>query len=171
VVTGVSELREALTAERARLMRAIEGVTEQQFKKRPDPTSADPQPWCIAEVLAHLLLDERVWTNRIRAAVKEDGAGVEPTDREAQDVSVRAARQAPVPQVIHGLLAGRRDLEQALEATMEAGLQRSVIQPQRGQLTIEWMVRKVIEHEREHIAQIEALRSIVGATAAAGERP
>ena len=80
---------------------------------------------------------------------------------------VRAGRIAPVPQIIHGLLAARRDLERLLEAVglRDDGLYLTVLQPVRGVLRIEWMVRKVIDHEKEHVGQIEALRSSVGAHA------
>ena len=81
---------------------------------------------------------------------------------------MRAGRIAPVPQIIHGLLAVRRDLERLLQAVElhEDGLRLRVLQPERGVLSIEWMVRKVIDHENEHVAQIEALRLAMAADVA-----
>ncbi|MPZ47859.1 MAG: DUF664 domain-containing protein [Dehalococcoidia bacterium] len=163
----VDELKAALAAERERLLSAIGGVSEQQFKKRPDASPDDPRPWCIAEVLAHLLHDELVWSRRVELALAQDGAPVEPTNRTAAADAVKAGRQAPVPQLIHGLLAARRALERHLDAAAAIdALQRGVSHPGRGGLSIAWMVNKTVEHEREHVAQIETLRPAVGVTAA-----
>ena len=59
----------------------------------------------------------------------------------------------PVPQIIHGLLAARRQLERALTESGE-GVPEA----------IEQLVREdVIEHEAAHAAQIEAVRAALGA--------
>jgi hypothetical protein len=149
-----------LRAARAGLLQAISGVSEQQFKRRPPASASDPDPWCIAEVLAHLLIDEKLWTQRIGLALTEDGSTVAPSDREQSLASIRNARLAPVPQLIHGLLASRRDLERLLE---EPGLTRDALRQtivgHRGRLSVAWMARKLIDHDREHVGQIEALRA------------
>ncbi len=167
-VASAAQLRRELTDSRESLLQAISGVSEQQFKRRPESTPEDNQPWCIAEVLTHLLLDEQVWTARIAIALASDGAEVLPTDREEQSANVRAGRLAPVPQIIHGLLAARRDLDKLLAQVeqRDGGLGLSVHQPERGVLTIDWMVRKVIGHETEHVSHIEAIKESMAAEAA-----
>jgi hypothetical protein len=163
----VALLLRELGAGRAALMLAISGVGEQQFKRLPPASPSDPDPWCVAEVLAHILTDETLWTARMRAALAVDGAGVTPTDRAQSLTSVRNGRQAPVPQLIHGLLAARRDLERVLgaAAAVEGALARTVSHPQRGNLSIAWIARKLIIHEQEHVAQIESIRDLVQAAA------
>ena len=146
-------------------MRSIEGVTEEQFKRRPPATATDPEPWSIAEVLAHLLATSRIWGERINLALTRDDAEVASTDPAAHEAQARAGRFAPVPQLIHGLLAADREFALLIErAAREATFGHSLRHPIRGQISVAWMLQTyAIEHEAEHAAQIEALRQIVGA--------
>ena len=161
----LAELHAGLAAAHDRLTGAISGVTEEQFKRRPAATAADPDPWCIAELLAHLMATERLWAGRIALALREERATVTPSAPEAHEEGARAGRRAPVPQLIHGLLAARREVEKSLEVIDESALRRSVWHPRLNEsLTVEWMVReKVIGHANEHAEQVERLRSLVGA--------
>ena len=98
---------------------------------------------------------------RIDAAIKQDGASITPPAPDAGDEAVRAARISPVPQLIHGLLAVRRQIETQLEKSdpAPATLQRFINHPLQGQQTIEFMLQeRVLAHELEHVAQIEALK-------------
>lgn len=160
------DLSSALTEGRERLLRAVAGVSEEQFKRRP-PTEPDAAPeWSIAEVLAHLLYSERLRCKRIALALRDDGATIAAAPPDADAEATRAGRVAPVPQLIHGLLASRRELEHLLDqaGAVEGGVERAVVHSRRGRETIGWMLREqVIEHEAEHVAQIEALRPAVGA--------
>ncbi len=160
------ELRESLTASRQRLLHAISGVGEEQFKRRPATDDGAEPGWCIAEVLAHLLATEHLRAGRIAAALEQDGAEIEPSDPEAQQREARAGRHAPVPQLIHGLLAVRREIELLLQraANSENGLQRAVVHPRLGRQAVESMISEgIVAHETEHAIQIEALREQVGA--------
>ena len=160
------ELRRRLAAGRERLLSVIAGVTEQQFKQRPPATPADTQPWCIAEVLAHLLDGERRAATGIDLALREDGAPITWWQEGERLERARAGRMAPVPQLIHGLLASRRELERLLERVDAApgASQRRLTDSQRGLVTVEWLLEeRVIQHEAEHVAQVEALRTAVGA--------
>lgn len=150
---------DALATGRARLLDAISGVTEEQFKRRP----ADGG-WSIAETLAHLLATERLRAGRIRLAFEQDGAVIEPSDPEAHEAQARAGRIAPVPQLIHGLLASRREIETLLQDAIRAGaLDRAVVHPVHGRQTIEHMLtEQVIAHEAEHVASIEGLKAALG---------
>ena len=161
-----TRLKKDLDLVRQRLFAAISGVGEDQFKRRPPKNGADEPPWSIAEVLAHLLHAERIRADRLRAALDEDGVAVEAVAPEASAAAARAGRAAPVPQLVHGLLASRRAIELLLEAAeaVQGGLDRAVIHPRLGRQTIEAMVRTfVVDHEAEHAAQIEALRASVAA--------
>ncbi len=102
------ELRQRLMAVQELSMRLLSGVTEEQFKRRPPATAEDPNPWCIAEVLAHVLFIEQLWDGRIALALVEDGATITPSTEEAHEEGARRGRQVPVPTLIHGLLGARR---------------------------------------------------------------
>ncbi len=123
-------------------------------------------------MLAHLLQQEKLRAERIEVALREDGAAITASDPEAHREGARVGRVAPVPQLIHGLLASRRQIEKLLEEaqTLSGGLERAVEHPVQGRQTVAWMLReKVIEHEQEHVAQIEALKATHGASGAAGQ--
>jgi hypothetical protein len=162
---------EALTADlasgRERLLQSIAGVSEEQFKKRPPAADSDPTPaWCIAEVLAHLLQQERLRAERIALALEQDGVTIVPSTDEVHYEAARAGRGSPVPQLIHGLLASRRELERLLASAgaLEGGLERATVHPRLGRQTIAWILReKVIAHEGEHVAQIEAIKAALTA--------
>jgi hypothetical protein len=163
----VEALKADLASGRERLLRSIAGVSEEQFKKRPPSPAGDAGPnWCIAEVLAHLLQQERLRAERLAQALEQDGVTIVPSGDELHYEAARAGRGLPVPQLIHGLLASRRELERHLDraAALENGLERATIHPRLGRQTIAWILReKVIAHEAEHVAQIEAIKTALTA--------
>ena len=155
--SGVEEIRQALAASRERLLDTIRGVTEEQFKRRPPDGG-----WCIAEVLAHQLASEMLRAERIGLALEHNGAEITPSDPDAHDKQARAGRVAPVPQLIHGLLATRRQIDLLLDraGSIAGGLERAVQHPRDGRQTVGWMLKeKVAAHEQEHVDQIEALKA------------
>jgi hypothetical protein len=159
----VDDLHRSLTTVRAQLLACIAGVSEEHFKKRPpSPPDASGPNWCIAEVLAHLLQQERLRAARIALALQQDGIEITPSPEEEHYEAARAGRAAPVPQLIHGLLASRRQVERLLDeaSTLKGGLQRTTTHPRLGPQTVAWVLQaKVIDHEAEHIAQIEAIKA------------
>ncbi|HEX5367818.1 MAG TPA: DinB family protein, partial [Dehalococcoidia bacterium] len=141
---------------------SLRGEGELIVRVTSTETIAGEVQWSIAEVLAHLLQQERLRAERIGVALREDGVGITPSDPEAYREGARAGRVAPVPQLIHGLLASRRQIERLLDEAeaLQDGLERGVQHPLMGRQTVAWMLReKVIEHEREHVEQIEALKA------------
>jgi len=102
-MTDVEALKDELRAGRERLLAAIAGVSEEQFKRRPtsppNPLSASregEQGWSIAEVLAHLLDLERMWTRRIAMALAAPEATVQPSDDAAHQAAAQAGRAAAI---------------------------------------------------------------------------
>lgn len=158
------ELKDDLNRTRERLLRAISGVTEEQFKRRPSAGEGEAA-WSIAEILAHLLQNHRLRAGRIALALEKDGAEIEPSTPAAHDEGARVGRSAPVPQLIHGLLAVRREIELLIDrAAKEDGMERAVVHPVYGRQSVASMIKdRVIEHERDHVVQIEALRETIGA--------
>jgi hypothetical protein len=161
-VPAAEALRRRLEASQRALLAALEGITEEQFKRRPTPTGAGPAPWSIAEVLAHLLSDERLCVDRISLALQSGGASVTPSPAASLEEGARLGRQVPVPQLIHGLLGVRRELLKLLDAASGLG---GAVQPGKPgpprppqDLRLTAMFEKVAAHHEEHLAQIEDLR-------------
>jgi hypothetical protein len=165
-----ASLRRDLQAGRERLLAVVSGVTEQEFKRRPPvEPGADRPGWCIAEVLAHLLQQEKLRAQRIAAALDVDGAAIRPSADDEEYEAARAGRASPVPQLIHGLLASRREIEKLLDRaeSIAGGLERAVQHPELGRQTVASMLReRVIDHEEEHAQQIEAIKIALADTKA-----
>ena len=128
----------------------------------------------IAEILSHLLYSERLWGTGIALALTQDGVKVQAGALEAREEDARRGRMAPVPQLVHGLLASRRQVELLLyqAQALDGGLQRYVLHPDDGRLTVEWLVRaKVIAGEAEYVQRIEELRDEMGIAVTAGATP
>jgi hypothetical protein len=174
MTVAFDDLRRELTSGRERLLAAIAGISEEQFKRRPPVTAAkagDIPNWSIAEILSYLLYSERLWGTGIALALTQDGVKVQAGALEAQEDDARRGRMAPVPQLVHGLLASRRQVELLLDqaAALDQGLKRYVLHPSDGRLTVEWMVReRVIGQEAAYVARIAALRDEMGIGTAAG---
>ena len=161
----LERLTQDLTASRGRLFEAISGVTEEQFKRRPNAVADGGEPWSIAEVLAHLLACERLAGERIALALDRDGSPIAPLSPEAKKEAVLAGRRSPIPQIVHGLLASRREVERQAHraAGVEGGLERRVAHALLGLQSVEWLLTtKVIAHETRHTEQIERLRAEFG---------
>jgi hypothetical protein len=169
-MTPIADLRKDLAAGRERLLAAISGVSEEQFKRRPPATETDARPWSIAEVLGHVLQEEVLRGERIARALAASGSAVASRTPEEQALGAQSGRVAPVPQLIHGLLASRRKIELLLDeaASLPDGLERYVVHPEFGHMTVASMLNEgVIAHEAEHVAQILATREAIGAAAGA----
>jgi hypothetical protein len=113
------------------------------------------------------LQQEKLRASRIALALQQDGVAITPSPEDEHLEAARAGRASPVPQLIHGLLASRREVDRLLEesAAIEGGLARTTAHPRLGAQSIEWILReKVIAHEAEHVAQIEAIKASLAAS-------
>jgi hypothetical protein len=71
----------------------------------------------------------------------------------------------PVPQIVHGLLARRRDTLLLLEPLAPDRLARTVRHTRMGEMSVSALMRKVADHETEHAAQITSMREALAGTA------
>jgi uncharacterized damage-inducible protein DinB len=148
------ELVARLAQSRRSLMDAIAGLDEEGFRLRPREGE-----WTAAEVLAHILSTERIFIDRAHKAVEQGGCEVIPVSDAVREEHLGMAKRMPVPQIIHGLLAQRRDTLGFVESVSEAGLACIIRHPVRGEQTARWQIEHVIEHEEEHAGQIRVQRA------------
>jgi hypothetical protein len=161
MASDAHQLQSDLKAGRERLLSVIAGLSEEQFRRRPQTEGAAADDWSIAEILAHLLSQEKLRAGRIAIALEDDGALIAPSPPEMHDRDARAGGSAPISQLIDGLSASRQEVERLLEraSRMDGGLARGVEHPQRGRETIAYLLEtKIIEHETEHTDQIEQIK-------------
>lgn len=147
----VSQLRSDLQGSRARLFDLIRGLSEEQFRCTPEGDS-----WSIATHLAHLLRVERLFAERAARALREDEPYMAST-RVHNDEEPGNAQRLAVPQIIHGMQASRRDLERVLDRCDAAALARAIVHERIGRITVEQIMVKMADHEREHADEVATL--------------
>jgi len=150
----VSALRSDLQSSRVRLFDAIRGLTEEQFRFTPAG-----EEWAIASHLAHLLRVERIFVERARSALTEHEPPIASTGV-SNDADPGLAQRLAVPQIIHGILNARRELDDLLASCDEASLQRAIIHERIGRMSIEQIATKMTEHEVEHAVEVVRLARI-----------
>jgi uncharacterized damage-inducible protein DinB len=134
-------------------MDAISGLDEAGLRARPAAGS-----WTAAEVLTHLLTTERLFVERARAGLDADGYEIVPSSDAERTAHLDLAKRMAVPQIVHGLLAARRDTERLLAAVTDASLERRLHHPRLGEITVGWLFGHIADHEVEHAGQIRELR-------------
>ena len=154
-----SELDAALRDSRDAVFAAIRGLAEEQFRYVPPGES-----WCIATHLSHLLRCERLYVERVRAALTQDEPRVASSGTHNDD-DPGLAQKLAVPQIVHGLQAARRDLARLLEGRSERDLSRAVEHERLGRITVEAMIEKAASHEREHVPELARLARLAPASA------
>ena len=154
----VPQLQSGLQGSRERLFASIHGLSEEQFRYVPAR-----ETYAVATHLAHLLRIERVFTERAQAALNEDDPFVASTSVKNDD-DPGLAQHLAVPQMIHGMLNTRRDLDALLAQCDEAALDRAIVHERIGRMTIADIAVKMAVHEEEHAAEIAKLVRQVPAT-------
>jgi uncharacterized damage-inducible protein DinB len=146
-----------LTAEleesRSQLFEAIRGFTEEQFRARPEGES-----WSASEVMMHLLASEQRMRDCVRQALGQPVAAPPALSEAERRAEAEAGRQAPAPQLVHGLLGSRRETVLLIESLRPEDLSRPASHPDLGTISVERVLRRIAEHETGHCRQIEAIK-------------
>ena len=145
------QLRSELEASRERLFASIRGLSEEQFRHIPPG-----ETFSIATHLAHLLRIERVFTERARAALTQDAPFITSTSVKNDDDPALAQHLA-VPQIIHGMLNVRRELDALISACDDAALARPIVHEHIGRMTVAEIAVKMASHEHQHAADVARL--------------
>jgi len=150
------KLLETLGTTPDRLESLAHSLSTAQLARRPKEGE-----WSMAEVLNHLLVGEReVIFPRLKRML------LEPAPRFPSSATNRTGDPAkPASPDFGGDLAAfrqvRRQTVAFLENLGEADWQRIGTTPTRGTLTIEAYARYLVDHDLEHLAQLEATRAMV----------
>jgi uncharacterized damage-inducible protein DinB len=150
-------ISERLDSSRRAVLDAISGMSEQEFRAR-----AAPGEWSVAEVLAHVLATERILTERARNALTQDGyVATRVTEEEPDEQAKSMAKRLPVPQILHGMLAQRRDTLRLLAPLTPESLARTFLHPRFGERNVAGLFQHLADHDEEHARQITELRSVL----------
>jgi hypothetical protein len=134
-----------------RLARLIDGVSVAALRARPAPDK-----WSIGEVIAHLADGEIVGGYRIRLILGSPGVAIPSYDQDRWVVSGHYEKRDPRKslEVFRVLRDSNLDLLNSLDAEQWT---LYGVHSERGQETIEHIVRMFAAHDLNHLRQIEAL--------------
>ena len=153
-ITGYLEGKQPLAvqaATAARLEQLIEGVSTSELRKRP---TADR--WSVSEIVAHLGDAEIVTGFRIRLILGAPGAPIAAYDQDSWVTSGHYEKRDPRKSVEQFRVLREANLV-LLESLTPGQWKHYGMHSERGQETIELMVRMAAGHDINHLQQVERI--------------
>jgi hypothetical protein len=132
-----------------RLDRLVHGLTPAKLRKRPAP-----EKWSVAEILAHLADVEIVIGWRMRSILGSPGTEVQAYDQNAWNASLHYDKRDPRKDLMQQRILREANLALLKTLTPEQWKQFGT-HSERGEESIERIVRMVAGHDLNHIQQIE----------------
>jgi hypothetical protein len=116
--------------------------------------------WSIAQVLQHLADSELVWAWRLRLTLAQDRPPLTGYDQDAWASRLHYADADP-RQALDLFSVVRRANLTVLAAAAPEDLQRVAVHSERGEQTLDVMVRMYAGHDLLHINQIDRIKAVV----------
>jgi hypothetical protein len=139
------------TTTNKKLTRLIKGVPAAKLRKRPAPDK-----WSAAEILAHLADVEIVIGWRMRSVLGSPGTPIQAYDQDAWVIAGHYSKRDPRKSVEQHRVV--REANLALLKSLSSDQWKLYGQhAERGQESIEHMVRMIAGHDINHIQQIERI--------------
>jgi hypothetical protein len=134
-----------------KLAQLIKGVPAAKLRKRPAPDK-----WSVAEILAHMADGEIVGGFRMRFILGAPGAPIVAFDQDAWVVSGHYNKRDPRKSL--ELFRAVREANLAMLKTLEPEQWKHCgIHSERGQESIEHIVRMFAGHDLNHVRQVEGM--------------
>jgi len=153
-IVGFAEGKQPLTVQSAtakKLERLIKGATTSKLRKRPAPDK-----WSVSEILAHLADAEVAIGFRLRLILGSPGTPVAAFDQDAWVVSLHYEKRDPRKSVEQFRVAREANLA-LLKSLAPEQWKHYGMHAERGQESIEHMVRMIAGHDLNHLQQIEKI--------------
>jgi len=144
-----------LAALRSEVEELIRGVWEEDLRK-PEAEGK----WSMMDVILHLLDSEIAWGCRLRAVLAEDRPNLTgyDQDRWAENLNYEAA---DLDTSLHALFGLRRSHVALIRSLTEEQKQRVGIHSERGEESLELMIRLYAGHDLVHLRQLARIRDTV----------
>ena len=153
-IVGNVERKQPLTVQAAtakKLERLIKGVPTARLRKRPAPDK-----WSVSEILAHLADAEIVGSFRMRLILGAPGTPVAAFDQDSWVTSGHYEKRDPRKSVEQFRVLREANLA-LLKSLKPEQWKHYGMHSERGQETVEHIVRMFAGHDINHIRQIESL--------------
>ncbi len=141
-----------------RLAELVSSRAAEELKQRPAPGK-----WSVAEILAHLADAEMVVGFRVRLILGQPGVPIQAFDQD-EWAKFSHYEQMPAGESLERFTVNRRENVRLLRSLTSEQWQRHGMHSERGQETVEKIVKMWAGHDLNHRAQVER---IVGKSAAA----
>ncbi|MGE5360306.1 MAG: DinB family protein [Bacteroidales bacterium] len=136
---------------------AYDGLTLDQMRQREAPGK-----WSIVHVLRHLADAELVWGYRVRMILAHERPAISPYDQDLWADRLRYERSDP--NLAHEQFRVLREANLALLDTCSVqDRQRVALHAERGEESIDQMIRLNAGHDLLHLRQIARIRAAIGA--------
>jgi uncharacterized damage-inducible protein DinB len=147
----IAVLRETTSA----LPRAIEGLSPSQLR-RPE----QPGKWSIGQILPHLADSEVVWAWRMRLILAQDRPRLTGYDQDLWADRLHYDQDDPL-EALELFAVLRRANLRIVERASSADLKRVGVHVERGEESLEHLLRLHAGHDLLHLRQIERVRHVV----------
>lgn len=134
-----------------RLERLVKGIPIGKLRKRPAPDK-----WSVAEILAHLADVEIVVGWRMRSILGSPGIPVQAFDQDAWVTAGHYEKRDPRKALMQHRVAREANLD-LLKSLTPDQWKHFGMHSERGQESIEHIVRMIAGHDINHIQQIERI--------------
>lgn len=138
--------------------RRIESLVREWSPEMLERTYA-PGKWSARQLLTHLVHAEMVFGERIRFAISKTDYVVVPFD---QDVWMKSENRIDGASALAAYLGLRRMNLAFFRSLTPEQRDRQMTHPERGVITVEWILVALAGHDRHHLPQFEAIAT--GAT-------
>ncbi|WP_221567776.1 DinB family protein [Alkalihalobacillus sp. TS-13] len=148
----MKELIEAYAEGYDLLQKALEGLTEEEFRYKPAP-----EKWSIHQIIIHIADSELVSTQRIKKVLAEEEPILFSVDQDAWAVEL-GYDTLDRDQYLHlfGLL--RTSMLPILNSLSPEQVQRVGVYSDAGKFTIKQLLEYRVQHVKGHLSQIEHVR-------------
>ena len=153
-IVGIMEGKQPLAVQAAtakKLERLIKGVPTSKLRKRPAPDK-----WSVSEILAHLAETEIVGGFRMRLILGAPGTPITAFDQDAWVISGHYEKRDPRKSVEQFRVLREANLA-LLKSLTPKQWKHYGMHAERGQETIEHIVRMFAGHDLNHMQQIERI--------------
>ena len=159
--TPITLMLDRLESSAQRITWGIVDLDEEELTSGSE--EGEDEEWSPIQILAHVKACDDIMTGRIASILTNPKAVVPNFDEQAW-ATIAAYTEAPVDQTLMALQRHRGEMVWQLRRLPEATWQQSFTHETRGTLTLLALVQSFLEHEEEHVAQLEEMFEEVDVT-------
>ena len=150
----IRELVEKMTAERGKLLAALESLSEEAVS-RP----LKPDDWTPKQQMSHLCEMETAYRAWVECALEQDGANVDGVRGQRPAIPLEEADRHPLAEHVGEMRRQRQQTMDLIAAMTPADFARTAKNALFGTLTVMQWLRSYYRHDRMHYDQVHGAES------------